>query len=94
MHIPNLIWQYVLMMTVTAAHAARNVAGLPDAVGHGETVAATRDGVPAGRFTPADQLRAVLREHPADAGFAGDLLAARADIRASSSEEARGWPGG
>lgn len=86
------------MITVTATHAARNFANLLDAIEHGETVVVTRDGVPVGRFTPerrtsADLLKAVLREHPADTGFAGDLLAGHADIRSSFSEEVRGWPG-
>jgi prevent-host-death family protein len=86
------------MVTVTATHAARNFAALLDAVEHGETVVITRDGVPVGRLTPerrtsADQLKAALREHPADAGFADDLVAVHADLRSAFSEEVRGWPG-
>jgi prevent-host-death family protein len=86
------------MIAVTATHAARNFASLLDAVEHGETVVITRDGVPVGRITPerrtsADQLKAALREHPADAGFADDLVAAHADLRAAFSEEVHGWPG-
>jgi prevent-host-death family protein len=86
------------VITVTATHAARNFANLLDAVEHGETVVVTRDGVPVGRFTPerrtsADQLKAALREHPADSGFADDLLATHTDTRSSFSDEVRGWPG-
>jgi prevent-host-death family protein len=86
------------MITVTATHAARNFATILDAVEHGETVVVTRDGVPVGRFIPersisADRLRAALREHPADAGFADDLAAAHADLRSAFSDEVRGWPG-
>jgi prevent-host-death family protein len=86
------------MVTVTATQAARNFANLLDAVEHGETVVITRDGVPVGRLTPerrtsADRVKAALREHPADAGFAGDLAAANADLRSAFSDEVRGWPG-
>jgi prevent-host-death family protein len=86
------------VITVTATQAARNFASLLDAVEHGETVVVTRDGVPVGRIAPerrtsADRLKAALREHPADAGFVDDLVAAHADLRSSFSEEVRGWPG-
>lgn len=86
------------MVTVTATHAARNFASLLDAVEHGETVVVTRDGVPVGRLVPdrstaADRLKAALREHPADGGFADDLSAVHADLRATFSDEVRGWPG-
>jgi prevent-host-death family protein len=86
------------MITVTATHAARNFAALLDAVEHGETVVVTRDGVPVGRLTPerltsADRLKAALREHPADAGFADHLVAVHADLRSAFSDEVRGWPG-
>ena len=86
------------MITVTATHAARNFANILDAVEHGETVIITRDGVPVGRFIPerhtsADRLKTALREHPADAGFADDLMRAHADLRSAFSEEVRGWPG-
>lgn len=86
------------MITVTATHAARNFASLLDAVEHGETVVVTRDGVPVGRLAPerrtaADRLRAALREHPADGGFADDLVTVHADLRSAFSDEVRGWPG-
>lgn len=86
------------MITVTATHVARNFANILDAVEHGEIVIVTRDGVPVGRLTPerctsADRLKAALREHPADAGFADDLAAASADLRSAFSDEVRGWPG-
>jgi prevent-host-death family protein len=86
------------VITVTATHAARNFASLLDAVEHGETVVVTRDGVPVGRLAPdrsttADRLKAALREHPADAGFADDLTAVHADLRSAFSDEVRGWPG-
>ena len=86
------------MITVTATHAARNFASLLDAVEHGETVVVTRDGVPVGRLAPerrsaADRLKAVLREHPADGGFADDLAAVHAELRSAFSDEVRGWPG-
>jgi prevent-host-death family protein len=82
---------------MTATQAARNFAGLLDAVEHGEAVVITRDGVPVGRFVPerrtaADRLKDVLREHPADRGFADDLESARADLRAAFSDEVRTWP--
>jgi prevent-host-death family protein len=88
-----------MMITVTATQAARNFASLLGVVEHGETVVVTRDGVPVGRLTPerrtsADRLKAALREQPADAGFAEDLVAAHADLRSAFSEEVRGWPGG
>lgn len=75
------------MKTMTATQAARNFAGLLDAVEHGETVVITRDGVTVGRFLPerrttADRLKAALREHPADAAFADDLGAAQQALRA------------
>jgi prevent-host-death family protein len=87
------------MITMTATHAARNFASILDAVEHGETVVITRDGVPVGRFTPerrtsADRLKAALRDHPADAGFADDLEAAHAGLRAAFSDEVREWPAG
>jgi prevent-host-death family protein len=87
------------VITVTATQAARNFANLLDAVEHGETVVLTRDGVPVGRLVPerrtsADRLKAALREHPADAGFADDLVAAHGDLRSAFSEEVRGWPAG
>jgi prevent-host-death family protein len=86
------------MITVTATHAARNFANLLDAVEHGETVVVTRDGVPVGRLTPerrtsAERLKTALREHPADARFADDLVAVHADLRSAFSDEVRGWPG-
>ncbi|MGD0558009.1 MAG: type II toxin-antitoxin system prevent-host-death family antitoxin [Streptosporangiaceae bacterium] len=86
------------MITVTATQAARNFSDILDAVEHGEIVVVTRDGVPVGRFTPerstsADRLKAALREHPADAGFADDLATAHADLRSAFSDEVRGWPG-
>lgn len=86
------------MITVTATHAARNFARLLDAVEHGETVVVTRDGVPVSRLVPerstaADRLKAALREHPADGGFADDLSAVHADLRAALSDEVCGWPG-
>jgi len=86
------------MITVTATHAARNFASLLDAVEHGETVVVTRDGVPVGRLAPerrtsADRLKAALREHPVDAGFADDLVRANADLRSAFSDQVRGWPG-
>jgi prevent-host-death family protein len=86
------------MITVTATHAARNFASLLDAVEHGETVVVTRDGVPVGRLAPerrttADQIKAALREYPADPSFAEDLSAVHADLRSAFSDEVRGWPG-
>ncbi len=86
------------MVTVTATHAARNFASLLDAVEHGETVVITRDGVPVGRLAPerrtaADRLKAALREHPADGGFADDLAAVHDHLRSASSDEVRVWPG-
>ena len=85
------------MITVTATQAARNFASLLDAVEHGESIVITRDGVPVGRINPerrtsADLLKAALREHPADDGFADDLAEAHADLRSSFSDEVRGWP--
>jgi prevent-host-death family protein len=73
------------MIAVTATHAARSFANILDAVEHGETVVITRDGVPVGRFVPerrtsADRLRAALRDHPADTGFADDLERIHADL--------------
>jgi prevent-host-death family protein len=85
------------MRTMTATQAARNFAGLLDAVEHGEAVVITRDGVTVGRFVPerrttADRLKAALREHVADPDFADDLEAARVDLRASFTDEVRSWP--
>jgi prevent-host-death family protein len=86
------------MVTVTATHAARNFASLLDAVEHGETIVITRDGVPVGRLAPerrtaADRLKAALREHPADGGFADDLAAVHDHLRSAFSDEVRVWPG-
>lgn len=83
---------------MTATQAARNFAGLLDAVEHGEVVVITRDGVPVGRFTPerrttADRLNEALRDHPADPDFADDLDAGRLDLRATFTDEVRRWPG-
>ena len=77
-----MIWQYVSVITVTATEAARDFARVLDAVEHGEVVVITRDGVPTCRISPehrtsADLLKAALRDHPADAGFADDVAAAR-----------------
>jgi prevent-host-death family protein len=74
------------MKIMTATQAARNLAGLLDAVEHGEAVVITRDGVAVGRFVPerrttADRLKEALREHAADSGFADDVEAARASLR-------------
>jgi prevent-host-death family protein len=85
------------MKTITATQAARNFAGLLDAVEHGEVVVITRDGVPVGRFVPerrttADRLKAALRENPADPAFAVDVETARAELRASFTDEVRAWP--
>lgn len=85
------------MRTMTATQAARSFASLLDAVEHGEAVVITRDGVPVGRFVPerqsaADRLKAALRDLPADPTFADDLDAARADIRASFTDETHRWP--
>jgi prevent-host-death family protein len=80
------------MITVTAAEAGRCFVRLLDAVEQGETVIITRDGVPVGRLIPeqrtsADGLKAALRKHPADAGFAEDLDAAHASLRSAFSNE-------
>ena len=85
------------MKTMTATQAARNFAGLLDAVEHGEAVVITRDGVTVGRFVPerrttADRLKAALRDLTPDPAFADDLEAARADLRASFTDEVRTWP--
>jgi prevent-host-death family protein len=85
------------MRTMTATQAARNFAGLLDAVEHGESVVITRDGATVGRFVPerqttADRLKAALRDHPPDPAFADDLEAARADLRSSFTDEVRAWP--
>jgi prevent-host-death family protein len=85
------------MISVTATQAARNFASILDQVEHGETIVITRDGVPVGRLAPeqhtsAERLKAALRENPADEGFADDLEAAHADLRAAFTDEVRGWP--
>jgi prevent-host-death family protein len=85
------------MKTMSATQAARNFAGLLDAVEHGEAVVITRDGIAVGRFVPerrttADRLKAALHNHPPDPGFADDLETARAELRASSTDEVRTWP--
>jgi prevent-host-death family protein len=85
------------MKTMTATQAARNFAGLLDAVEHGEAIVITRDGVPVGRFVPerqtsADRLKAALRDNAVDPGFADDLESARADLRAAFTDEVRTWP--
>jgi prevent-host-death family protein len=85
------------MRTITATQAARNFAGLLDAVEHGEDVVITRDGVTVGRFVPerrttADRLKDALLNHASDPGFADDVEAARADLRASFTDEVRTWP--
>lgn len=82
---------------MTATQAARNFAGLLDAVEHGEAIVITREGVPVGRFVPerrttADRLKEALREHAADPGFADDLEAARIELRAAFTDEVRAWP--
>jgi prevent-host-death family protein len=82
---------------MTATQAARNFAGLLDAVEHGDAVVITRDGVPVGRFVPerrttADRLKAAIRDHAADPRFADDLEAARAQIRSAFPDEVRAWP--
>ncbi len=83
---------------MTATQAARNFAGLLDAVEHGESVVITRDGITVGRFVPerrtaADRLKNALRDHAADPAFADDVEAARADVRAFLTDEVRTWPG-
>jgi prevent-host-death family protein len=85
------------MKTMTATQAARNFAGLLDAVEHGEAVVITRDGVTVGRFVPerrttADRLKEALRDHAPDPAFADDVEAARADLRASFTDEVHTWP--
>jgi prevent-host-death family protein len=85
------------MIAVTATQAARNFANILDQVEHGETIVITRDGVPIGRLSPeqrtsAERLKAALRDNPADEGFADDLEAAHADLRAAFTDEVRGWP--
>jgi prevent-host-death family protein len=85
------------MKTVTATQAARNFAGLLNAVEHGEVVVITRDGVPVGRFIPerqttADRLTAALRDDAADPDFADDLEAVRADLRSAFTDEVHPWP--
>jgi prevent-host-death family protein len=82
---------------MTATQAARNFAGLLDAVEHGEVVVITRDGVTVGRFVPerrstADRLKDALRSHPVDAAFADDVEAGQADLRISFSDKVRTWP--
>jgi len=82
---------------MTATQAARNFAGLLDAVERGQAVVITRDGVAVGRFVPerrttAGRLKDALREHPPDPAFADDLEAARADLRASFTDQVRTWP--
>jgi len=81
------------MRTMTATQAARNFAGLLDAVEHGEAVMITRDGVTVGRFVPerrttASRLKEALLDHAPDPAFADDLEAARA----SSTDQVRTWP--
>lgn len=83
---------------MTATQAARNFAGPLDAVEHGEAVVITRDGVTVGRFVPerrttADRLKAAFRDLTPDPAFADDLEAARADLRASFTDEVHTWPG-
>jgi len=85
------------MKTMTATQAARNFAGLLDAVEHGEAVVITRDGVTVGRFVPerrttANRLKDALRDNAADPAFADDVAAARMDLRAAFTDEVRAWP--
>jgi prevent-host-death family protein len=85
------------MIAVTATQAARNFASILNQVEHGETVVITRDGVPIGRLSPerltsAERLKAALRDHPADEGFADDLEAAHTELREAFTSEVRGWP--
>lgn len=85
------------MKAMTATQAARNFAGLLDAVEHGESIVITRDGVAVGRFVPdrrttAERLKDALHEQSADAGFADDVEAARVDIRSRFTDEVRSWP--
>lgn len=85
------------MIAVTATQAARNFASILDRVERGETIVITRDGVPVGRLVPerrtsAARLKAALRDNPADEGFADDLEAAHAGLRAAFTDEVRGWP--
>lgn len=85
------------MIAVTATQAARNFASILDRVERGETIVITRDGVPVGRLVPerrtsAARLKAALRDNPADEGFADDLEAAHAGLRAVFTDEVRGWP--
>lgn len=82
---------------MTATQAARNFAGLLDAVEHGEVVVITRDGVTVGRFVPerrttAARLKDALRHNPPDPAFADDLDRARADLRALFTDEVHAWP--
>lgn len=82
---------------MTATQAARNFAGLLDAVEHGEAVVITRDGVTVGRFVPerrttADRLAEALRAHAVDSAFADDLEAAHTDLRAAFTDEVHTWP--
>lgn len=82
---------------MTATQAARNFAGLLDAVEHGDAIVITRDGVPVGRFVPerrttADRLKDALRDHAADPRFADDLEAVRAQLRSAFPDVVRTWP--
>jgi prevent-host-death family protein len=81
------------VIAVTATQATRNFANILDQVERGETIVITRDGVPVGRLVPerrttAERLKAALRDNP-DEGFADDLEAAHADIRAAFTDEVR-----
>jgi prevent-host-death family protein len=85
------------MKTMTATQAARNFAGLLDAVEHGEAIMITRDGVPVGRFVPerqttADRLKDAIRNHAADSQFADDVDTVRAELRSAFADEVRTWP--
>jgi prevent-host-death family protein len=86
------------VISVTATQAARDSSKVLDQVERGETVIITRDGIPVGRLTPdlrvsAERLKDALRYNLADKGFADDLEAAHADLRAAFTDEVGGLPG-
>jgi antitoxin (DNA-binding transcriptional repressor) of toxin-antitoxin stability system len=80
---------------LSATEAARHFSSLLDQVEHdGETFVVERRGRVVATITPATvfrgkEVKQLLREHPGDADWAGQL----ADLRAGLSSEDRNWTG-
>jgi prevent-host-death family protein len=83
------------MRTVNATEVARNFSEVLDGVEHRhQTYVVTRGGKPIARITPVPsanglEVKRLLRDHAADASWAGELTV----LRARLTPEERDWTG-